>query len=76
MPRKTRRTYPDLRTYFAESGDTQTAFGERLKRPQSWVSRVVNGVQEPSLDEALTISRLAGVPIESLIVRRIAECRS
>lgn len=67
MGKRTRRTYPDLRTYFNESGDNQSAFGARLCRSQSWVSRVVNGEVEPSLADALAISRLAGVPLESLM---------
>jgi transcriptional regulator with XRE-family HTH domain len=72
MPKKTRRTYPDLRTYFEESGDTQAAFAVRLNRSQPWVSRIVNGVQEPTIREALLISKMAGVPIESLSVAKVA----
>lgn len=69
MAKRTRRTYPDLRTYFSESGESQMAFAERISRSQSWVSRVVNGRQEPSIAEALEISRLTGVPLESLVVK-------
>lgn len=64
--RRTARTYPDLRTYFNESGDTQQAFAARLNRSQSWVSKVVSGELEPSIREAIRISRLARVPLESL----------
>jgi transcriptional regulator with XRE-family HTH domain len=70
MARHQRRTYPDLRTYFDESGDTQTRFAERIHRSQPWLSRVVNGHLEPSIHEALVIARLAGVPLESLAVDR------
>lgn len=70
MRKSKRRTYPDLKTYFAESGDSQVAFAARINRSQPWLSRVVNRHLEPSLEEALEISRLAGVPIESLIARR------
>lgn len=70
MATRKHRTYPDLKTYFEESGDSQVAFAAKLNRSQAWVSRVVNGITEPSIDEALTISRLARVPIESLSVRR------
>lgn len=74
MPRKPRRTYPDLRTYFEESGETQVAFAGRLKRSQPWVSRIVNGQAEPSIEEALLISKLTGVPLESLIARSRTAC--
>lgn len=67
MARKKRRTYPDLKTYFKESGERQVDFAQRLNRSQAWVSRVKDRRVEPSLEEALKISRLAGVPLESLI---------
>lgn len=70
MGTRQRRIYPDLRTYFEESGDTQVAFAARMKRSQAWVSRVTNGQTEPSIREALAISRLTGVPLESLSARR------
>lgn len=64
--RRERRTYPDLKTYFDESGVTQEQFARLINRSQSWVSKVRNGQLEPSIKEALRISKLAGVPIESL----------
>lgn len=76
MPRKPRRTYPDLRTYFRESGETQAEFAKRLNRNQPWVSRIVNGVTEPTIAEAVEISRLTGVPFESLSKQREQEYRS
>lgn len=66
MRRRATRTYPDLDTYFAESGDTQEAFAAKMNRSQSWVSKVKTRQQEPSIAEALKISRLTGVPLESL----------
>lgn len=70
MARLKRRTYPDLKTYFKESGETQVEFAARVKRSQAWVSRVANGDLEPSIKEALLISELAGVPLESLCAVR------
>lgn len=60
------RTYPDLRTYFSESGDTQMAFAKRLGKGQSYVSKVVNGQIEANLTDALRIIRIAHVPLESV----------
>lgn len=71
MPRRIRRTYRDLASYFKESGDTQMAFAARIQRSQSWMSRVCNGTIEPNLPDALRISREAGVPLESLIKRPV-----
>lgn len=70
MGARTRRTYPDLKTYFDESGVTQEQFAARIRRSQSWMSKVVNKQLEPSLEECLTISRLAGIPLESLSVHK------
>lgn len=69
MTRRTRRTYPDLVTYFRDSGETQAAFAKRIKRSQSYVSKVVNRHVEPNLSDALLIVRTANVPLESLMVR-------
>ena len=70
MGRRFKRTYPDLATYFAQSGETQAAFAARVNRSQSWVSRVRSGETEPNLTDALMICREAGVPLESLIKRQ------
>jgi transcriptional regulator with XRE-family HTH domain len=72
MPRRQRRTYPDLVTYFNESGDTQAAFAARINKSQSYISKVRNGWVEPSLADALIIAKEAGVPLESLIKRQPA----
>lgn len=72
MAKRTPRIYPDLKTYFDESGDTQVAFAKRINRSQSWVSRVVSGETEPSIQEALLISKMARVPLESLSVQNSA----
>lgn len=70
MKRRSRRTYPDLATYFDQAGDTQATFAARISKSQSYVSRVVNGVVEPNLTDALIIAKEAGVPLESLIKRQ------
>lgn len=69
MRRRQRRTYPDLATYFDQSGETQAEFAARISKSQSYISRVRNGGIEPSLADALVIAREAGIPLESLIKR-------
>lgn len=74
--RRPRRTYPDLATYFSESGDTQQAFAARLRKSQSYISKVINGVQEPSLTDSLIIAKEAGIPLESLTKRSLELSRT
>ena len=68
MPHTQRSTYPDLETFFNESGHDQNWLAAQLNRSQAWVSRVKTGLTEPSLNDALLIVRLTGVPIETLAV--------
>lgn len=72
MPRRPRRTYPDLTAYFKGSGITQATFAQRIGKSQSYVSRLRTGELEPNLADALRISEEAGVPLESLIRRPAA----
>ena len=76
MPRRYQRTYPNLVAYFEQSGETQTEFAARIRKSQSYVSRVRSGETEPSLTDALLISRAAGVPLESLIRRHSETCEN
>lgn len=61
------RTFPNLRTYFDDTPDTQEKMAARLGISQSYMSRIVNNLQEPSIELALLICKKAHVPLESLI---------
>lgn len=63
----TDRIYPNLETYFIETGTKQEDFAERLNISPSYLSRIKNKIAQPPLDLALEISREAHVPLESLI---------
>ena len=63
----TTRTYPDLETYFAETGNRQFELAERVGISGSYMSRIVNKLQQPRLQLALKIVREVPVPLESLI---------
>lgn len=76
MGRRRQRAYPNLRAYFDEPGHTQDRIAKRLNRSQSWVSRVTNGEIEPNLADALLLSRIANVPLESLISTASANAES
>jgi transcriptional regulator with XRE-family HTH domain len=62
-----RRVYANLAQYLKQSGITQQEFADILGVSQSYISRVANGIQEPSLEMALQISEKANIPIESLV---------
>jgi len=67
-----RRTYPNLTSYLEDTGQTQAELAGRLQRSQAFISKLVNGLQQPSLDEALRIARICRVPVESLVSRESA----
>ena len=69
MPRKHRRTYPNLSRYLEATGQTQQDLAATLGVSQGYISKLVRGLQEPSLKEALRIADLIGVPVESLLAR-------
>lgn len=63
------RTFPDLATYLRASGLTQAQLAQRLQISQAYMSKLVRRLQQPSLDEALRISRLCRIPVESLVAQ-------
>lgn len=46
---------------------TQKQIAERLGLSQSYVCKLLNGKQQPSLPVALRINSVLGVPLESLV---------
>jgi transcriptional regulator with XRE-family HTH domain len=64
-----RRTYPNLTRYLEDTRQTQAQLAARLGRSQAFISKLVRGLIQPSLDEALRISTEIGVPVESLVSR-------
>lgn len=67
MRRIPRRPYPNLKAYFRDADETQAEFAARIKKTQSYVSKVINGRIEPNLRDALVIADAANVPLESLV---------
>ena len=64
-----RRTYPNLTAFLEGENKTQVELAALLGRSQAYISKLVNGLQQPSLDEALRISRKCRIPVESLVTR-------
>ena len=69
MAPNARRTYPTIPAYLAATGLTQMELAAKLGRSQPFVSRLVRGLQQPSLHEALRIASVLGVPVEALVSR-------
>lgn len=67
-----RRTYPNLVAYLEGTGQTQAQLAARLERSQAFVSKLVNGLAQPSLDEALRVASICRIPVESLVSRENA----
>lgn len=67
-----RRTYPNLTAYLEATGETQAELAQRLERSQAFVSKLLNGLTQPSLHEAFRIARICRIPVESLVTREAA----
>lgn len=66
------RTYPNLMAYLEATGETQVELAQKLDRSQAFVSKLLNGLTQPSLNEALRIARICRIPVESLVTRETA----
>lgn len=60
-----------LARWFNRSGFTQREVAARLEISEAHLSHLVNGERTPSLDLALRISDLTGIPVAEL-ARRVA----
>lgn len=63
----TQRAYPNLATFFDRTNIKQDDFAAELGISASKMSRIKNGLAQPSLDLAIKIADKAHVPLESLI---------
>jgi len=59
------RTYPDLATYIAQTGDTQKRIAHTLGISQAQVSRLVHGSQIPRPELAERLAAYARIPFDS-----------
>jgi transcriptional regulator with XRE-family HTH domain len=64
-----RRTYQNLTSYMKAHGLNQTELADELGRSQAYISKLLNGLQQPSLEEAIRISEHCRIPVESLVIR-------
>lgn len=71
MTRTIRRTYPNLTSYLKDTGKTQVQLAEDLGKSQAFISKLLRGLTQPSLDEALRIASIVGVPVESLVSKDV-----
>lgn len=69
--RKPKPTPATLDEALQERGSAMR-LAEALNVSPSWISELRSGLKVPSLSRAVAISRLTGVPVESLLPRRAA----
>jgi DNA-binding XRE family transcriptional regulator len=69
----TKRTYPNIAARIKATGETQAELAELLGVSQPFMSKIIRGIQQPSLDEALRIADKLRVPVESLVARTNAD---
>jgi len=60
-----RRSYPHLRAYLAQSGDTQARMARLLDISQAHISRIAHGHAVPRAALAKRIAAYAGIPLDS-----------
>jgi len=67
MARRKRRSYRNLHDYLDRTGHTQRWLGRQVGIKDSHISDVLRGSRMCSLDVALDLSRLTGIPVEKLL---------
>jgi transcriptional regulator with XRE-family HTH domain len=69
----TKRTYPSIAARIADTRETQAELAEKIGVSQAYMSKIIRGLQQPPLDDALRYARILRVPVESLVARANAE---
>lgn len=60
-------TYKTLAAYFGKDRPSQADTAATLGITESYLSLIISGDRQPSLDLAVRISDLTGVPVDTLI---------
>jgi len=68
--RRLRRSYADLRSYMAETHDTQANIARHVRTSQPAISRFVRGLTVPKADLAARLVAYARIPLASFKRRR------
>jgi len=59
--------YPDLRSYFDRSGDTQANAARVLRVSQGYLSKLAAGRLNPTPEMAFRVATYARIPLDSFI---------
>lgn len=62
-----KRTPATLTEYLESTEMTQTALAEKLGIAPSFISQIISGHKQPSLDVAARIEDMTGVPMRALL---------
>ena len=68
-----RRRYPDLASYIAATGDTQTHIAARVGCSQVQISRIAAGDAVPRALLAARLAKYAGIPLDSFTRAHLAK---
>ncbi len=69
---KSKHGYPNLKASLKATGRTQAELAELVGIRQPYLSKILNGRQQPALRVATRIAAIADIPIESLLLSRKA----
>ena len=64
---KRRRAYPTLKAFLDETGTLQSVVAKKAEITQGYVSLIADGKRTPGLRLAFRLSKIANVPVESLL---------
>jgi transcriptional regulator with XRE-family HTH domain len=64
---KRRKAYPTLHDFLEQEGITQQDLAKKAEIGQPHLSLILKGERTPSLPLALKLSRIANIPVESLV---------
>lgn len=64
-----RQRYRTLADYFEQTRATHESLADELGLTRPYISMIASGARQPSLNVALRIQSLTGVPVESLVSR-------
>jgi transcriptional regulator with XRE-family HTH domain len=63
---KSKRAYRSLHEYLDRTGTQQQVLARRARMPESLLSMILRGSRRCSLENALRLAELTGVPVERL----------
>jgi len=64
---QTQQPYESLQDFMAKTGTTQARLAKLVRMPKSQLSQLLSGSRQCSLQRALVLGHVTGVPVEKLV---------